>query len=309
MKMLYLIAGLVAFVQLGCQVPKPLNPVEIVVFDVGHGHSILVRTPDQHTCLIDGGPTFAGANEVCPVLDSLGITELDYCIATNYTPERIGGLDEIVRHLGGEEGILFRSLDRGSASPTDEFAEYVAAVGKRRTKIRLGQVIKLGELTITCCAVNGRVIGSKPVRVIAEQDKSIALLLSWGSFDMLIPSDLLGVATPFRPDLGTRLTDATDEIEVLVIGNFGSDKSVSYVMQEQADPVVSIISVGPNQDSLPSQRTINRLTRRDRRLYQTNTTGSDEIPRGRGRIVQGDIWIRVYPDFYTVAGDTFRTYR
>jgi len=126
---------------------------------------------------------------------------------------------------------------------------------------------------------------------------------------MLIPSDLQAVATPFRPDLATRLADAIDEVELLLVGSGGSENSVSYALQEQANPVVAIISVGPNSDSLPAQKIINRLARRDRRVYQTNATGSDQLPPGRGRIVRGNIWIAVYPGYYTVAGDTFRTWR
>jgi beta-lactamase superfamily II metal-dependent hydrolase len=299
---------LAALLAISCQVPKPENPLEIVVFDVGDGSALLVRTPEQRTCLIDGGPTFAGANKVWPVLDSLGIREVDYCIATSYDERRIGGLDEILRRLGGEEGILFRALDRGSNTATDDFADYARVVGRRRERLRLGQEIVMGGLVIRCVAVDGRVVGSKRADVSIEADRSIALKLTYGDFDMLIPGDLCALSLPARPPLASRLSEATDEVEVLIVGEQGGANSVSYMMQELLDPVASVISVGPQQESLPDIRTMTQLTRRDRKVYLTNGSLT-AVPYGRGRAVNGDVWISVLPGCFVVAGDTFRTSR
>ncbi len=302
------LAGLILTI-LVCRVPQPEGNLEIVVVDVGQGSAVLIRTPDQRTCLIDGGPTYAGANDICPILDSLGITELDYCIATNYTEERIGGLDEVVRYLGGKEGVLFECRDRGYSYDSPAFHEYALAVGGRREKMRRGGVIELGEVAIWCLAANGRVLGSKQANSIAEEDKSIALLLSYYGFDMLIMSDLIGVAGNARCNLGSKIAEASDEVEVMLVGGYGSDVSVNFAMMMQINPVVSVVSAGPNDRNLPAQKTINRLTKRHRRVYQTNHTGWNMIPHESGRIVEDNIWITVNRNCYTVAGDTFRTYR
>ncbi len=292
-----------------CQVPEPESYVDITFIDVGHGHAVLIRTSDQRACLIDGGPAFAGANEICPLLDSLGITELDYSISTNYTSGRVGGLDEVIRWLGGEEGVLYRCYDRGGTSTAAEFGEYAAAVGSRRTRIRMGEMIDMGDVSIWCVAVNGRVLGEKAKPVTAEEDRSVALLVSYGEFDMLIASDLTSVAGGGRYNLGTSLADGSDEVEMLVVGEGGPPNSLGPRMVENLNPVVSIIPIGANDDSLPSQKVVNRLTRHDRKVYQTSRTGWDMIPTGRGRIVGGDIHVTVGRDYYVVAGDTFRTYR
>ncbi|OYD16395.1 hypothetical protein CH330_02980 [candidate division WOR-3 bacterium JGI_Cruoil_03_51_56] len=296
-------------VSLACRAPQPEGTLDIVFFDVGQGNAILIRTPDKRACLIDGGPTFAGANEICPILDSLGITELDYSIATNYTEGRIGGLDEVIRYLGGEEGVLFYSYDRGRTIHTKAFSEYQQAVGSRRKKIRVGEIIEIGDVTIWCLASNGRVLESKRKHPKVEQDRSIALLVSYHNFDMLITSDLNGVAGNNRLNLGSKLAEVTDEVELLSVGNYGSASAVSYRMVQQIHPVVSVISVGKNDLNLPDQKLVNRLTRRHRKVYQTNRTDSDLIPFGKGRIVGHNIWVRVNPNWYTVAGDTFRIFR
>lgn len=292
-----------------CQEPKPEHNLEIVFFDVGPGSATLIRTPERRTCLIDGGPTYAGANDICPILDSLGITELDYCAATNYTEGRIGGLDEVVRYLGGERGIINQCLDRGRAASGPAFAEYRQAVGKRREAIKVGQTITLGDVKITCLARNGRVLGTRYRTPKVEEDRSIALRVSYCDFDLLIPGDLSAAADGPRLDLLSELAEVCDEVELLAVGDFGSARASSFRTLEQLNPVASVISVGPNQDSLPSPRTVNRLLKYRRKLYQTNRAGNSDLPQRGGRVVNGNIWVTVTPRFFTVAGDTFWTFR
>jgi competence protein ComEC len=298
----------VLLVGLACRTPVSDEPIDMTFIDVGQGSSILIRTSDQRTCLIDAGPAFAGANEVCPLLDSLHITELDYCITTNYTDGRVGGMDEVLRWLGGEEGVLYRCFDRGAAPDVPGFADYAAVAGSRRTRMRLGELIDMGDVSVWCIAANGRTLG-KTQPVADERDKSIALLVSFGEFDMLVSSDLTSLAGAGRRNVGAGLTSAADEVEMLVVGDFGRTGAVGQHLADALNPVVSVIPAGLNDDSLPSQRTVNLLCRRDGRVYQTGRSGWNMIPHGKGRIVGGNIHVTVGRDYYVVAGDTFRTFR
>lgn len=292
-----------------CKTPQRETPLDIIVFAAGQGSAVFVQTPDSRTCLIDGGPSFTGANRIWPVLDSLQVRELDYCFALNYTAGRIGGLDEVIRRLQGEEGILFRCYDRGASVRTPEFTEYAAAVGRRRQRIRPGEEIRMGELTIRCLAADGRVFGRKPAKTTTEEDRSIALLLSYRDFDVLIPGDLAASSESGRPDLLNQVADLVDEVELLILGNNGGQDAISFQAFEKLNPVVSVISVGANQESLPAVSTLTQVSRRGRRVYITNRTATTEIVEGRGRAVNGNIRISVYDNFYTVAGDTLRARR
>lgn len=305
MKCSCLLVLTIGLLGLACHVPTPDGALEIVFVDVGQGYAVLLRTPDQRTCLIDGGPTYAGANEIAPLLDSLGVTELDYCIATNYTAGRIGGLDEVIRYLGGEEGILFQCFDHGGRDESSEYTEYRDIIGSRHRRMKAGDAVEMGELTIWCMASDGRTLVSRKNTVVEEKDRSIALLVTYWNFDLLITSDL-AAGSGRRPALVDQLARSCAEVEMLAIGNHGNLDAITVRTAGELAPQATILAVGPNADNLPAQRTINRLTRRHRKVYQTRRTGSNLIPRSSGRIVNGDIWVTVHPDLYTVDGDTCR---
>jgi beta-lactamase superfamily II metal-dependent hydrolase len=287
-----------------CDKPASERPLEVFFIDVGHGSSILIRTPDDRTCLIDGGAAFAGANRVAPLLDSLRITELDYTFVTNYTPGRIGGLDEVLRHLGGEEGVLHRCYDRGWTMPTPEFCEYASIARSRRQRIKPGELIELGDLSIWCIASNGRVVGRKPVPVTDERDRSLALLVSWGEFDMLVLGDLASRSGSGRLALADDVARQTDGIDLLAVPDNGAEESVTYYLQQELGPAASVISVGADTGLL-SQHTVNTLARRGRRVYTTGRVPGIVIPVLSGRAVDGDVRVTVSHGSFTVAGDVF----
>lgn len=291
-----------------CSTTEAERPLEITFFDVGAGSAILIRTPDQRTCLIDGGPTYAGANRICPLLDSMGITELDYTIATNYTPERIGGLDEVIRHLGGEEGILYRCYDRGGGTVGRDFREYNQAARSRRQRMKPGEMVDMGELSIWCIAANGRVVGGEHASPTSEKDRSIALLVSYGDFDMLVLSDLASYGRDGRLALAEEAARRTDGVDLLVVPDGGSRYSVSDRLRKDVEPAVSIVQCATGDTNLPSQRVINELTRGGRRIYATGRVTSAIIPIGAGRAVGSNIHVTVDNGGYAVDSDTFRNF-
>jgi beta-lactamase superfamily II metal-dependent hydrolase len=298
----------VLLLPIACSTTEPERSLDVTFVDVGQGSSILIETPDRRTCLIDAGPTFAGANRVCPLLDSLGITELDYTIATNYTPGRIGGLDEVIRHLGGEEGVLYRCYDRGSATAGADFRDYNRVAGSRRERMRPGELLDLGDLSIWCLASGGRVVGQSATRPTDERDRSIALHVSYGDFDMLVLGDLTGRSADGRLPLADDVARLAEGIDLLVVPDLGSADAVSARLRQEVDAPVAVIPVGSDAPDLPAQRTVNCLTHRGGRVYTTGRAENIIIPAGSGRAVGGSIRVTVSRDWFTVAGDTFRQF-
>lgn len=298
---------------LACHAPVREPGLDIVFIAVGNGYATLIRTSDHRTVLIDGGPTYAGANIIYPLLNSLGIRELDYTIATNYTPERIGGLDEVIRILGGEEGVLFDCLDRGNFVGSPEFQEYREVTGSRRRRFQLGRSITLGELNISCVAANGRLLGGEQARPVVEEDRSLALLISWQDFELLLTGDLAAGPAPQadaatglgRPPLAATLAEISGTVEMLGVSSREGTAIVTSRMVRDLDPQAVIVTGGDSLTGHPDQNSINRLTRKDRRVYQVARTGTSLIPAGRGRVVGGNVWVRVTGEYYTVAGDSF----
>jgi beta-lactamase superfamily II metal-dependent hydrolase len=105
----------------------PSGHLKIIHIRVGQGDSTLVVGPEQNgkstKVLIDAGNLpksgFDGGKIVGAVLAKLGITELDYVIATHYDADHIGGMIAGQEHLHGKSFILGRNGAPGEAGDDD----------------------------------------------------------------------------------------------------------------------------------------------------------------------------------------------
>ena len=66
----------------------------IEILDVGQGDSILIRSPEGKTALIDAGPT---RNAALSALKRKGIKSLDLVAISHHHSDHYGGMDEVVR--------------------------------------------------------------------------------------------------------------------------------------------------------------------------------------------------------------------
>ena len=70
------------------------GPVASVEFlDVGQGDSILIRSPEGKTALIDAGPSRA----VVGLLRARGVTSLDLVVVSHHHADHYGGMAEVIR--------------------------------------------------------------------------------------------------------------------------------------------------------------------------------------------------------------------
>jgi competence protein ComEC len=89
---------------------KPVSPLQMLVFDVGQGTAILLRTP-HHQLLYDTGPAYsdkfdAGSALVVPYLHSQGLTHLDALILSHNDRDHSGGLAGVLSAIDVNELLL-----------------------------------------------------------------------------------------------------------------------------------------------------------------------------------------------------------
>lgn len=287
--------------------------------NVGQGDATLIRHSNGKTVLIDAGNTGKGKNVVLPYLQSLGITTLDYLIASHYHADHIGGLDEVIEGLS-PDSVRF-VFDRGGNSPlpaTKAFSDYWLAAESinRHYQVALGQTIELSDnVSLRCLAVDGFVMGFGEVKNSRsdENNLSLAWLLSLQqsingktyTFTYFTGGDCGGV-TGVYADLETPLSVIAGDVDVLKINHHGSRYSTNQAFLDSLRPEAGVISVGyRNTYGHPTQETLDRLQNAEsvRFIYQTETGNGGTVPKVK---VLGTVTIAVYDTFYTVGMDTFQ---
>jgi beta-lactamase superfamily II metal-dependent hydrolase len=229
--------------------------VRIVHIDVGQGDATLIVGPTR-TLLFDAGVTGSGTT-IRNAINALGLTSIDYFVAGHYHADHIGAIDEVIN---GGVALNLASYDRGGTYSSQTFNDYLTAVGTKRSTIALNQQIDLGGgAVLTCIAVNGQT-NQGNVSPTGENDRSIALVLRYGTFDYFIASDLTGGGSS-TADVESLLAPTAGDVDVLHVGHHGSTTSTNQNLVDTLKPEQAVISCGNgNSYGHPLQAIIDRLT-------------------------------------------------
>lgn len=108
------------------------TPLQLLVFDVGQGTAVLVRT-QQHQLLYDTGPAFtdnfdAGSGILTPYLRSQGIGKLDALIVSHNDADHSGGMEAVLKNFDIER-LMLGEPEKHPVSPNQPIAENCHGVG------------------------------------------------------------------------------------------------------------------------------------------------------------------------------------
>ncbi len=279
-------------------VPAALINLEIHIIDVGQGDCFLIVTPAGKKIMIDAGTNGWGTERVLPYLKNLGITSLDYIVASHYHSDHIGGLDEVVNGLGGSNHILKAAYDRGEGYRSTSFSDYISSVGDKRMMIYPGQTIDLGDMAkLACISSSGNIRTGRIYTGIDENALSIVLILKYRNFDMYFGGDSNYIIEPF-------IAPYAGDVDVYKVSHHGSNTSSSRELLTYLNPEVSIISLGNGYPyTFPHRDTLTRLRDTNSYIYQTEA-GSNQPPEGYGEVANGDFKIVSDGYHYTISGSS-----
>ncbi|MBN1628179.1 MAG: ComEC/Rec2 family competence protein, partial [Thermoleophilia bacterium] len=114
--------------------------VEVRVLDIGQGNAVLVRTPDHHSLLFDGGPEGCGLAEQ---LRSLGVRHLDVVLVSHPHADHFAGL------LEGWDGL-----------EVDTFIDQVQVVSENGAAAGLSAAGSVAGIVAGSAANSGAAAGS-----------------------------------------------------------------------------------------------------------------------------------------------------
>jgi beta-lactamase superfamily II metal-dependent hydrolase len=214
----------------GPAMAQPPKPLRIVSIDVEGGAATLFVTPEGKSLLIDTGwpkgfgempspdGTGEAADRIVRAARKLGVTKLDYVIVTHYHDDHSGGAGALAARMPVgtfiDHGANGDALKPGTPpekvinTPAGQYPRYLEAVkSSKRVIARAGDVIRIGSLTGTIVASDGKVIdkplagAGKPgprcggtaeteARPVNENTRSVASLLRFGKVTIAQFGDL-----------------------------------------------------------------------------------------------------------------------
>jgi beta-lactamase superfamily II metal-dependent hydrolase len=309
-----LLVALCSVVFAVCADAQGNGKLQIHHMDVGQGDGAVLISPGGQVVVFDVGEDMKRKDCTKPLsyLDQLGIKRIDYLFVSHYHFDHIGCIPAVLEQIP----LQGDAYDRGASYPGATYSNYVTAVGNHRRTGAIGNVVTLDKnsqipVVITIVAVDGQ-SRNGTVQTSNENDLSLSVVVSYGSFREEIGGDLSGdntqmyqdVETPVAPDVGT--------INVYKVHHHCSSHSTNDVWLSDTQPAIGIISDGNGNDyGHPTADCLERLHKHNVKTYWTET-GNGAEPEAGLDVVGGNLIVQVAPNAneftITYAGSHIDTY-
>jgi len=245
--------------------PTPASGLATIEFlDVGQGDSILIRSPEGKTALVDAGPSPRG---VAGLVRERGIAALDLVVVSHHHNDHYGGMAEVVRDFRPR---VFLDADSPHAT-----ARYVALLQRVKdqgiTAIRAGptaRVIELGSVRLT-------VLPQAPVDAKEENNNSIGLRVDYGRFSALLTGDSQGRE---RRWWTRHVPELCADVRVLKLAHHGSRNGTDSAWLGLTRPALAVASLGRGNDfGHPHPEVVSLLASLEIPLKRTDESGTIAI--------------------------------
>ncbi|MEO1816200.1 MAG: MBL fold metallo-hydrolase [Acetobacterium sp.] len=235
----------------------PEDSLAVHFLDVGQGDAMLL-VDNNETMLIDGGNPENG-NEIINYLADLGITQLDYVVATHNHNDHAGGLTDVVTRL--KVGNIYLT----NSEETTASKNLVAAATSKNIPISTpspGTAMAFGSSVINFLG---------PLNAHEDvNDDSLVMKVTHGTHRFLLTGDMEETAE--KELLAQNLDLAAD---VLKVGHHGSYSSTGYLFLRTVNPRYAVISAGVNNDyGHPHEETLSRLNDAGATIFRTDLLGT-----------------------------------
>ena len=244
-------------------------PLTVSFVDVGQADCTLIENAGKYA-LID-----AGNNEDGPLLvkyfESLGIKEFEYVFTTHAHEDHIGGMDDIINNFKIKNFYMPDAI-----TTTKTFEDVLTALENNKVTFKTpttGETFELhAEVPATFTALS---VNSDESNL---NDTSIVLKLEYNTTSFLFMGDA-------SSKIENTILDKSIQSDVLKVGHHGSKTSTSNRFLEKVNPKYAIISVGKdNSYSHPNTETLNRLAKKNVKVYRTDELGTI-IAKSNGTII------------------------
>lgn len=236
--------------------------MKVHFIDVGQGDSTFIQLASGQNVLIDAGTDQAGETVVA-YLKSLGVTKLDYVIATHPDADHIGGIVDVLKAF---EVVKF--IDSGKVHTSKTYENMLVAVQQEGSQYI---VPSSGQYLVNDQALQSylKVISAKP-NATETNDASVIVEAGYCSQDVLLMAD---ASTSIEGNLIA--TNKVGQAEILKAGHHGSKTSSSLDFLKIVKPKTVILSYGiDNSYGHPNQSVLNNIKAIGATMYATAQDGT-----------------------------------
>lgn len=226
--------------------------------DVGQADAAVILCGGK-TMMLDGGNAGDSSLIYSYLKNTLGISQIDYMIATHPHEDHIGGLSGALSAC--TVGTVYSPVTEYDSKAFHSLVKYTENQGKTLTVPRKGEIIRLGD-------AQAQILSSG--KQYAEiNDISIVVKITFGRTSFLFTGDAEWEAEHDLIESGYDLS-----ADLLKVGHHGSSSSTSYVFLREVMPEYAVISVGEgNTYGHPSESVTSRLRDAGASVYRTDLNG------------------------------------
>jgi beta-lactamase superfamily II metal-dependent hydrolase len=266
--------------------------LQIHFMDVGQGDGALLISPNGETVLFDDGVR-NDCDRVKAYLDQLGITHIDYHIASHYHDDHIGCAVPVLQ----EFPLKKQAFDRGSfyKKKSGTFTSYTNFVGSLRKTALEGMALILDKSNSNPVKIEFVALNGDGVVTDDENDLSLVSVVRFGQFDAVFGGDLSGFNEGGYKDIESSVAPKVGQIEVYKVNHHGSRYSSNSKWLDTIKPKIGIISCGDgNKHRHPTSDCLSRLHSTGMTVYWTEK-GNGVLPVVGKDKVGGNIIVEVEP--------------
>lgn len=261
-----LIAGYAALAVLIWQLPD--DEFHVYFLNIGQGDSILIKTPENHQILVDGGPknyVLQQLDEVMPFFDK----SIDLVVITHPHADHVDGLVEVLKRYQ-VNAILMTGVDY----PSPDYDEFLKVAAEKNIKVFIAKNdldFKFGSVIFDVLYPNKPMLEEKLKNL---NNSSIVAKVLYGGKSLLLVGDMELEEESLLIKTGLNL-----KADVLKVGHHGSRTSSSKKFLDLVKPEIAVIQSGKgNPFGHPHKETLDKLKAAGiKQIYRNDLDGRVEI--------------------------------
>lgn len=231
------------------------DKLQVYFLDVGQADCEFIYNNGK-TMLIDAGNDENG-EKIVNFLKYIGISKIDYLIATHVHADHIGGMNDVIDSF--EIGKFYMP---STTISTKQFEEVISSMEKKNLKFSSPKVGDRFFVDNADCEIMS--IDNSQIEELNLS--SIVIEMRYGNNSFLFTGD----AEQFNEN-----SRSWNKIDVLKVAHHGSKSSSGDSFLKQVRPSIAIIEVGKDNDyGFPKQTILNRLEKYGAKIYRTDEDGT-----------------------------------